>query len=52
MRDLAIPGGAEDSLGVLKEEDYRAVTTTLLRQQLITNHPDYRDFARRPDARP
>ena len=50
MRDLALPGGSEDSLGVLKEADYRAVASTLLRERLIENHPDYRDFARRPDA--
>jgi NitT/TauT family transport system substrate-binding protein len=50
IRDLALPGGREDALGVLKEADYRAVARTLLREHLITSHPDYRDFARRPDA--
>jgi NitT/TauT family transport system substrate-binding protein len=50
MRDLALPGGREDSFGVLKEADYRAVASALLRERLITSHPDYRDFARRPDA--
>lgn len=50
MRDLAVPGGREDSLGVLKEADYRAVARTLLQERLITSHPEYQDFARRPDA--
>ena len=50
IRDLALPGGREDSLGVLKEADYRAIAGTLLRERLITSHPDYQDFARRPDA--
>jgi NitT/TauT family transport system substrate-binding protein len=50
MRDLALPGGREDSLGVLDEAAYRAVAGTLLREGVITGHPDYGDFARRPDA--
>jgi NitT/TauT family transport system substrate-binding protein len=50
MRDLALPGGREDLLGVLDEPAYRAVAQTLLRERVITSHPDYRDFARRADA--
>jgi NitT/TauT family transport system substrate-binding protein len=52
MRDLALPGGREDLLGVLKQAHYQAVARTLLRERLIASHPDYQDFARRPDAGP
>lgn len=50
MRDLALPGGREDLLGVLDEQAYRSVARTLLREGVITSHPEYRDFARRLDA--
>jgi hypothetical protein len=50
MRDLALPGGREDLLGVLDERAFGAVSRTLLDEGVITSHPAYRDFARRPDA--
>jgi len=51
MRELALPDGATESLGRLKEQDYRAVAGTLQRDGLIRDYPEYRDFARSLDAR-
>jgi NitT/TauT family transport system substrate-binding protein len=51
MRELALPGGSAQALGLLEEQDYRAVAEALLRGGLIRDYPDFREFARRPDAR-
>jgi len=51
MRELALPGGSKEALGELEEQDYRAVAEALLRDGLIRDYPDFREFARRPDAR-
>lgn len=52
IRELALPDGSQEALGLLEERDYRAVAETLLRDGLVRGFPDYREFARRPDARP
>ena len=51
MRELALPGGSKEALGELEEQDYRTVAEALQRDGLIRDYPDFREFARRPDAR-
>jgi NitT/TauT family transport system substrate-binding protein len=50
MRDLIMPGTARGAPGILKEKDYEAVCSSLLKAGLIRSCPGYDAFSRRSDA--
>jgi NitT/TauT family transport system substrate-binding protein len=52
MQDLVLPGGDPKALGVLREQEYRAVADALLKDGLIKTLPDFGEFVRRRDAAP
>jgi NitT/TauT family transport system substrate-binding protein len=52
MQDLVLPGGDPKALGVLREQEYRAVADALLKDGLIQTVPDFGEFVRRRDAAP
>jgi NitT/TauT family transport system substrate-binding protein len=50
MRDLIILGNGELSLGLLKEQDYRAVGSAMQKDGLIRTYPDHASFTGRSNA--
>ena len=50
MRDLIMPGTIQETLGILKEQDYEAVVRAMLKDGLIRSYPDYAAFCWRSDA--
>ena len=50
MRDLTMPGTPQDTPGLLKVQDYKAVGSALLKGGLIPYFPDYTLFCGRSNA--
>lgn len=50
MRDLIMPGKVQSTPGLLNEQDYRAVGSSMQEDGLIRNYPDYTTFTGRYNA--